>query len=255
MKETPVAARPSWVQIAVVVLLMIASFLIGSLYTKVQYLESLGGAPAGVAKAKYKSFDDAMAAFAKEVKIDGKKLVACMNSGEKKAIVDAEAAEAAAVDVTGTPGFFINGRLLGGAFPFESFKELIDKELAKTATNNVADYSKGLQDANKSGAFNPVPKVLAVGTSSSKGPENAPITIVEFSDFQCPFCSRAHPTVKQVMSEYKDKVRLVYKHLPLVSLHPRAQKTAEAAECAKDQGKFWEFHDILFEKQADWSSL
>jgi NhaA family Na+:H+ antiporter len=47
----------------------------------------------------------------------------------------------------------------------------------------------------------------------------------------------------------------VYKHLPLVSLHPRAQKTAEAAECAKDQGKFWEFHDVLFEKQADWSSL
>ena len=62
------------------------------------------------------------------------------------------------------------------------------------------------------------------------------------------------PTVEQVMKDYNGKVRLVYKHFPLVSIHPHAQKAAEAAECAKAQGKFWEFHDQLFTTQTDWSS-
>ena len=252
MKETNNAPQLTWIHFAIVVLLMIASFTVGSLYTKVQFLEATGGTGGTAAKSKYKTFDDAMTGLAKEVKLDAKKLVACMNSGEKKAIVDAEVAEAEAVSVSGTPAFFINGKRLGGAFPFDSFKEIIDKELAGTGSEKATDYSKTLQD---SGAFDPKNVALTIGTSSVKGPENAKITVVEFSDFQCPFCSRALPTVKQVMSEYKDNVRLVYKHLPLVSLHPRAHITAQAAECAKDQGKFWEFHDQLFEKQAEWSSL
>ncbi len=254
MKETSV--RPPWTQVALVILLVVASFMLGSLYTKVQYLQS-GAAPAAgqAAKSKYKSFDDAMTAFAKAAKLDSKKLVACMNSGEKKAIVDAETAEGNSIGVTGTPAFLINGRLLGGAFPFESFKEVIDKELAGKGSDKVMDYSQGLQDANKSGAFDPKPRVVAVGASSVRGKTGAPVTIIEFSDFQCPFCSRANPTVKKVLVEYGDKVVLVYKHFPLISIHPRAQKAAEAAECAKDQGKFWEFHDQLFDNQTDWASL
>ena len=78
------------------------------------------------------------------------------------------------------------------------------------------------------------------------GNENAELTIVEFSDFQCPFCSRAAPTVKQIIDEYGDKVKLVYNHFPLTSIHPHAQKAAEASECAHDQGMFWEYHDVLF---------
>lgn len=250
-------SRPMWTQVVLVGLLMVASFLVGSLYTKVKYLEA-GGAPsagAGAVKAKYKTFDEAMGALAKAAKLDSKKLVSCMNSGEKKSIVESEVADGNTVGITGTPGFFINGRLLGGAFPFSSFKEVIDMELAGKGSENVADYSQSLQDANKAGAFDPKPREVVSGSSIVMGKKDAPITIVEFSDFQCPYCSKAHPTVKQVMSEYKDKVQLVFKHFPLVSIHPRAQITAEAAECAKDQGKFWEFHDQLFEHQADWSSL
>lgn len=257
MKETQNSAvRPAWTQIALVVLLMVASFMIGSLYTKVQYLQA-GGVPAAgkVANAKYKSFDDAMTAFGKAAKLDTKKLISCMNGGTKKAVVDAEAAEGATIGVTGTPAFLINGRLLGGAFPYESFKEVIDKELAGTGSTNVADYSKSLQDANAQGAFDPKPRVVAVGSASVRGKTGAPVTIIEFSDFQCPYCSRAHPTIKKVLADYGDKVVLAYKHFPLVTIHPRAQITAEAAECAKDQGKFWEFHDQLFDNQTDWSSL
>ncbi len=247
--------RPTWVQIVLAILLMTASFMVGSLYTKVKYLEAGGAPAAGQAKSKYKTFDDAMAAFGKAAKLDTKKLLACMNGGGKKAIVDAETAEGNAIGVTGTPAFLINGRLLGGAFPYESFKEVIDKELAGTGSDKVTDYSQNLQDANKSGAFDPKPREVSVGTSSIRGKTGASVTVIEFSDFQCPFCSRVNPTVKKVLSDYGDKITFVYKHFPLVSIHPRAQISAEAAECAKDQGKFWEFHDQLFDHQTDWASL
>lgn len=260
MKQTqPVAVNYSMPksQMILVGLLLVASFLLGSLYTKVQYLQN--GTPAaatGGVKAKYKSFDDAMGALAKAAKLDSKKLLICMNSGEKKAVVDADTAAGNVLGVTGTPAFFINGRLLGGAFPFESFKEIIDLELAGKGSDKITDYSKALQDAAAQGAFKPVAQVVSVSdTDSSKGPKDAKVTIVEYSDFQCPYCSRALPTINQVMKEYNGKVRLVFKHFPLVSIHPRAQKTAEAAECAKAQGKFWEFHDQLFPSQTDWSSL
>ena len=82
----------------------------------------------------------------------------------------------------------------------------------------------------------------------AKGSASAPIEIVEFSDFQCPFCLRAYPTVQQVLNTYGDRVRLVYRHYPL-SFHPNARPAAEAAACAEEQGKFWQYHDRLFENQ------
>ena len=85
------------------------------------------------------------------------------------------------------------------------------------------------------------------------GDKNAPITIVEYSDFQCPFCERAYSgaiaSFKQSDYFKSGKVNLVYKHFPLNSIHPFAQKAAEAAECANRQGKFWEYHNMLFENQ------
>ena len=84
------------------------------------------------------------------------------------------------------------------------------------------------------------------------GDKNAPLTIVEFSDFQCPFCKRARDdAIAQIEEQYikTGKVKLVYRDFPLTSIHPMAQKSAEAAECADDQGKFWEYHNKIFEKQ------
>lgn len=86
-----------------------------------------------------------------------------------------------------------------------------------------------------------------------RGNPNASITLVEFSDFQCPFCESQYQTLKQLLSEYPQKIRLVYRHFPL-GFHQFAQKAAEASECASEQGKFWEYHDKLFENQSDYSA-
>jgi len=83
----------------------------------------------------------------------------------------------------------------------------------------------------------------------SVGAASAPVTLVEFSDFQCPFCQRVEPTLKQVRQAYGDKVRVVWKDFPLTQIHPQAFKASEAAHCAGDQGKFWEYHDRLFANQ------
>ncbi len=104
------------------------------------------------------------------------------------------------------------------------------------------------------------PQIIKVSIDDDpfKGNEDAPVTIVEFSDFQCPFCSRFYEqTLPSIMENYVDtgKVKFVYRDLPLDSIHPNARPAHIAAECADEQGKFWEYHDILFDKQVEWQRL
>jgi protein-disulfide isomerase len=83
----------------------------------------------------------------------------------------------------------------------------------------------------------------------SFGPADAPVTIVEFSDFECPYCARAGVIAKQIQARYPTQVRFVYRHLPLERIHPHARGAAEASACADAQGRFWDFHDKLFANQ------
>jgi len=85
-----------------------------------------------------------------------------------------------------------------------------------------------------------------------RGNKNAKITIIEYSDFECPFCARFQPTIEQALDTYPNDVRVVYRHFPL-SFHPQAVPAAVASECAADQGKFWEYHDELFARQTSLS--
>ena len=86
-----------------------------------------------------------------------------------------------------------------------------------------------------------------------KGSDTATITLIEYGDFACPFCARAHQALSSLLPHYGDDVRLVYRHMPLANMHPDATPAAEAAEAAGAQGKFWEMHDALFAAQGDLS--
>lgn len=177
---------------------------------------------------------------------------------------------ASRVGARGTPNFFVNGIQVVGAQPFPAFKGHIDKqiELAKKfkkekGLKGDALY-KALVEENKKNApkaaptpSQPSPKVdtklLVEGKSFSKGPKNAPITIYEFSDFQCPFCSRGANTVDEVFAKYPGKVRVVFKAYPL-PFHKEAEPAHRAAIAAGRQGKFFEMHDILFKNQKAFKS-
>lgn len=91
--------------------------------------------------------------------------------------------------------------------------------------------------------------IEVAATDPSIGSKTAPITLIEFADFQCPYCGRVAPTVKRIREKYGDQVRVVWKDFPLTQIHPQAFKAGEAAHCAGDQGKYWEYHDRLFANQ------
>jgi protein-disulfide isomerase len=136
--------------------------------------------------------------------------------------------------------------------PIEQVKPDIVKFLKdKQGSEARRTYIDGLKAESKVQLMLPplqLPRVEVAAEGPSRGPANAPITIVEFSDYECPYCSRAEESVKKVLEAYKGKVRVVYRDFPL-PFHSKAQKASEAALCAGDQGKFWEMHEKLFANQ------
>lgn len=128
-------------------------------------------------------------------------------------------------------------------------EETDDEPSQPTEQDNEQDNKQGNEQGNDE---KPV-KVSVSATDHIRGKKNAPITIVEYSDYQCPYCKSFHTTMKEVMKNYPDDVRWVLKHYPL-NFHPFAQKAAEGAECAGEQNKFWEYSDKIYENQDNLSS-
>ncbi len=224
------------------ILLIVASFYIGRLSSQVEGLKNVAGtavtapAVADPNAAPERKLDLAsLKVRARKFGVDGKKFDQCLDGGAQAARVAAELQEGTTLGVTGTPTFFINGVMLVGAQPQSSFESVIDAEL-KDGTGDKAAAALGEAGTRVK---------LNLTNSYVSGEKNAKIKIVEFTDFECPFCERAFPTVTAIMEKYKGKISLEYKSFPL-SFHANAQKAAEAALCAGEQGKFWEMHDDMF---------
>ncbi len=133
---------------------------------------------------------------------------------------------------------------LSGSRLFKTSNDLSgSKNLAATQTQNSPSVTQPDNQQPKLGKPRPIDK-----TDHVIGDPNAKVEIIEYSDFECPFCGRFFPTVKRILKEYKGKVKFAYRHFPL-SFHPEAQKAAEASECAAEQGKFWQMHDKIFQAQ------
>jgi protein-disulfide isomerase len=152
----------------------------------------------------------------------------------------------------------LGASILGGAY-------LLTMSIDR-GSEQLAGLSESLKIAAKAPAAAPRPSApsapgrpdpqkvydVEVGNSPIRGSEDAKITIVEWADFQCPFCVRVNPTLEQITKEYGDKVRFAFKHLPL-SMHSKARAAHQASEAAHRQGKFWEMHDRIFAKPKDLS--
>ncbi len=213
--------------------------------------------------------------WAQEIGLNMAQFRAALDNEEHKATIERQQGIARQLGASGTPSFFINGRNLRGAQPFDRFKAVIDQELAKAralvqgGTPRGQVYAKTIENgatspqtiAPPAGAQAPaarqqpdadrVYEIPVPRNAPSKGPANARVVIQEFSDFQCPFCSRVLPTVEQITREYGDRVRIVWRDYPL-PFHQQAGPAAQAAREVFAQGgseKFWAYHDLLFQNQ------
>jgi protein-disulfide isomerase len=163
----------------------------------------------------------------------------------------ADEALSAAVGVTGTPTFFVNGRRVVGAQPVAVFKALIDDELAKAAARKGPAYYDGLIASGKQYRdLADEAQPLQLDGLPFKGPKDAKVTIAVFSDFQCPYCARMSRLLDDAWRPRKDRIKLVMVPFPL-SFHPWARPAATAAQVAWEQGAntFWALHDALFAEQ------
>lgn len=130
---------------------------------------------------------------------------------------------------------------------YDGLKSRILRYMQQTARRDrMTEFTKALRKEAKVVVYLSAPKIeVVIGDAPVKGDSDAPITIVEFSDYQCPFCKRSQATLKQVQEKYPGKIRMVFKDFPL-SFHARAMPAAQASRCAGEQGKYWEFHDKMF---------
>jgi len=207
--------------------------------------------------------------YAAQVGMDLSRLRAALDTERHEPRIQRDVDAANAAGARGTPNFFINGRYLAGAQPVEAFQAVIDEEIALAEAMMERGVSRrNLYESFQRGAITsrseePTPSAAAdrpgrpdsdaiyrvpLGDSPARGGREPLVTIVSFSEFQCPFCSRVTPTLEALLERYGDDLRVVFKHNPL-PFHDNAMPAAELAVEAHLQGRFWPVHDALFENQ------
>ncbi|HEX4458286.1 MAG TPA: thioredoxin domain-containing protein, partial [Polyangia bacterium] len=193
------------------------------------------------------------------VGLDVAKLATALDAGTYKQAANAESAQGQRLGVASTPAFFIDGKFYSGALPADQLDAAVTQAIAAADARIAKGTPRArLYDALMKTALTEVkqpPVVDALkqdvdpgASAPSRGRRGAPVTIVEFSDFQCPYCKRAASLVEEVQKQHGDDVRVVFRNFPL-PYHKNAQLAASAALAAKEQGRFWQMHDELFAHQ------
>ncbi|MFH1840692.1 MAG: thioredoxin domain-containing protein [Candidatus Shapirobacteria bacterium] len=253
------AKEKNYTNIVLIVLLVAAAFLLGKMWDKSKITGSGSTVPTGGVSPAAKDPDAVLAGYAGQIGLDVDQFKSCVSSGKYAQAVKDNLAFSNEIAKTawdlnvidhkeipsrdqagfGTPTFFINGRILVGAQPYEVFDTAI-----KEALNGQAKGPALKQDT--------LDQIVA-NAAAVKGDKEMKVVVAEFSDYECPFCGRyVTQTMPEILKNYGDKILYVFLDYPL-PFHQSAQKMAEAARCAGEQGKYWELHDLIYAGQADWS--
>ncbi len=265
--EPPAAARPAWTYF-----LLPGAIVLGSVIVAIAFFvtrgDDGGGAKLAVANnedegaastiAAASEAQDLLTAFmgyGKSLELDEVAFRQCLSKASTVDTINAHYRQALNLGLTGTPSFFINNKLVVGSQPAEVFDEVIEVELRGGATSLDA-YSATIQQLAAAGRFQITDAKIDLTGAAFEGSPTAKVVMAEFSDFQCPFCKRWNDqALPSLRSKLGDDIALAFLHFPIVQIHPNAGNASAAAVCAGEQDKFWEMHDLLFARQAEWQSL
>lgn len=200
---------------------------------------------------------EAMTTYAAQVDLDVEAFRQCLTDPETATVINAHLQRGSELGVTGTPTFFINNKMVVGAQPPAVFQEIIEAELEGSPTS-IEAYSATIQQlaAVDPPRFAILDEPLDLSGAHFEGSPDARVIVAEYSDFQCPFCGRwAAETLPLLRPSLGEDVALAFLHFPILQIHPNAGRAHLAAECAGKQGKFFEMHDLLFQRQQEWQNL
>lgn len=166
---------------------------------------------------------------------------------DRDTLLETEVDKRSAVTDEEVAAFYEQHKQRYGERTLDQLKDPIRRQLEQQKRQKaLEEYVGGLRESIGFESVLAPPRFEIAGEGASRGPADAPITLVEFSDYECPFCKNAEPIVEQVLERYPTQVRFVYRHFPLESIHRQARAASQAALCAGDQGKFWDYHRMLF---------
>lgn len=214
--------------------------------------DGAAAAPGGPATLR-----DAVLGYAALLGLDAALFEQCLADAAPYETIGARLQSGIDLGIRATPTFFVNDKLISGAQPASVFVEVIEAELAGSPTA-IDDYSPAIRQLAERD-----PPSFVIHTERPdlagtfiEGDPDAAVVVVEFSDFQCPFCQRwYYEALPQIRTLVGEEVALVFSHFPLTQIHPNAAGAHVAAECAGAQGRFWEMHDLLYERQEEWADL
>lgn len=170
---------------------------------------------------------DKFVQYARELNLDTEQFRTAYSSSDVLAHIENDMDDARRLSINATPTLLIDDKKLQYN-TYDDIKKILDEKIQQNVIQEITD------------------------PTHTKGASSPKVLIVEFSDFQCPACAGFTPFINQILADYPEDVAFQYRHFPL-SMHPSADEAAQAAEAAAAQGKFWEMHDLLFERQNDWS--